>query len=87
MRDILAELEKPDRDSCGPLAIFEYDARVRSVEDPHEGIILNGVATNIHGVWGAFVDIGVKQDELVHASQMANYHVSDPKSIVKSFRK
>jgi len=86
LRDILAELEKPDRDSCGPLAVFEYDACVRSVEDPDEGIIVNVVATNIT-VFGAFVDIDPKQDGLVHASQMANYHVSDLKSIVKVFQK
>ena len=81
LHDILAELEKPGRDPRDPLSTFEYDARVRSVEDLHEGIILNGVVTNITA-FGAFVDIGVKQDGLVHVSQMANHYVSDPKTVV-----
>lgn len=82
LRDILAELEKPGRDPRDPLAVFEYDARVRSITDLHEGMILNGVVTNITA-FGAFVDIGVKQDGLVHVSQLANHYVSDPKTVVK----
>ncbi|GAB3639764.1 Tex family protein [Spirosoma arcticum] len=81
LRDILAELEKPGRDPRDPLSVFEYDARVRSVEDLHEGMILNGVVTNITA-FGAFVDIGVKQDGLVHVSQLATHYVSDPKTVV-----
>lgn len=81
LRDILAELEKPGRDPRDPLSVFAYDSRVRSVEDLHEGMILNGVVTNITA-FGAFVDIGVKQDGLVHVSQMATYYISDPKTVV-----
>lgn len=82
LNDILAELEKPGRDPRDPLAVFTYDARVRSVSDLHEGMVLNGVVTNITA-FGAFVDIGVKQDGLVHVSQMADRYVSDPKTIVQ----
>jgi len=82
LRDILIELEKPGRDPRDPLSVFDYDARVRSVNDLHEGMVLNGVVTNITA-FGAFVDIGVKQDGLVHVSQMASHYVSDPKAVVK----
>ncbi|GAB4031536.1 Tex family protein [Spirosoma jeollabukense] len=86
LRDILAELAKPGRDPREQLSVFEYDARVRSVDDLHEGMILPGVVTNITA-FGAFVDIGVKQDGLVHVSQMANHYVSDPKTVVKVYQK
>jgi uncharacterized protein len=86
LRDILAELEKPGRDPREQLSVFEYDSRVRSVEDLHEGMVLPGVVTNITA-FGAFVDIGVKQDGLVHISQMANHYVSDPKTVVTVHQK
>ena len=86
LQDILAELAKPGRDPREQLSVFEYDARVRSVDDLHEGMILPGVVTNITA-FGAFVDIGVKQDGLVHVSQMANHYVSDPKTVVKVYQK
>ncbi|MFD2569373.1 Tex family protein [Spirosoma soli] len=86
LRDILTELEKPGRDPREQLSVFEYDDRVRSVEDLHEGMVLSGVVTNITA-FGAFVDIGVKQDGLVHVSQLANHYVSDPKTVVKVYQK
>ncbi|QKZ14257.1 Tex family protein [Spirosoma sp. KUDC1026] len=86
LRDILAELEKPGRDPREQLSVFEYDSRVRSVDDLHEGMVLPGVVTNITA-FGAFVDIGVKQDGLVHVSQMANHYVSDPKTVVTVHQK
>lgn len=86
LRDILAELEKPGRDPREQLSVFDYDARVRSVDDLHEGMVLNGIVTNITA-FGAFVDIGVKQDGLVHVSQLANHFVSDPKTVVKVYQK
>ncbi|UFH53650.1 Tex family protein [Spirosoma sp. KNUC1025] len=86
LRDILTELAKPGRDPREQLSVFEYDARVRSIDDLHEGMVLAGVITNITA-FGAFVDIGVKQDGLVHVSQLANHYVSDPKSVVKVFQK
>ncbi|GAB3941223.1 Tex family protein [Spirosoma harenae] len=84
--DILAELAKPGRDPREQLSVFEYDTRIRSVDDLHEGMVLPGVVTNITA-FGAFVDIGVKQDGLVHVSQLANHYVSDPKTVVKVFQK
>lgn len=86
LRDILSELEKPGRDPREQLSVFEYDSRVRSVDDLHEGMVLPGVVTNITA-FGAFVDIGVKQDGLVHISQMANHYVSDPKTVVNVHQK
>ncbi|GAB3791659.1 Tex family protein [Spirosoma humi] len=86
LRDILAELAKPGRDPREQLSVFEYDVRVRSVDDLHEGMVLAGVVTNITA-FGAFVDIGVKQDGLVHVSQLANHFVSDPKTVVKVYQK
>jgi len=86
LRDILAELEKPGRDPREQLAVFEYDERVRRPEDLHEGMVLNGVVTNITA-FGAFVDVGVKQDGLVHVSQLANHFVSDPNQVVKLHQK
>ena len=86
LRDILTELEKPGRDPREQLSVFEYDARVRSLDDLHEGMVLSGVVTNITA-FGAFVDIGVKQDGLVHVSQLANHYISDPKTVVKVYQK
>jgi len=86
LRDILAELEKPGRDPREQLAVFEYDERIRKVEDLQPGMILPGVVTNVTA-FGAFVDIGVKQDGLVHISQLANQYVSDPHQVVKVFQK
>ena len=86
LQDILSELAKPARDPRGQLSVFEYDTRVRSVDDLYEGMVLSGVVTNITA-FGAFVDIGVKQDGLVHVSQMANHYVSDPKTVVNVHQK
>ncbi|QJD79141.1 Tex family protein [Spirosoma rhododendri] len=81
LRDILTELDKPGRDPRESLSVFAYDARVQSIDDLHEGMVLAGVVTNITA-FGAFVDIGVKQDGLVHVSQLADKFVSDPKTVV-----
>ena len=86
LRDILAELEKPGRDPRESLAVFEYDERVRKPEDLREGMLLAGVVTNVTA-FGAFVDIGVKQDGLVHISQLANQFVSDPRQVVSVHQK
>ncbi|MEZ0483978.1 Tex family protein [Fibrella aquatica] len=82
LTDILAELDKPGRDPREALTVFAYDERVKTMTDLHEGMVLPGVVTNITA-FGAFVDIGVKQDGLVHVSQMANKYISDPNQIVK----
>ncbi len=82
LQDILKELEKPSRDPRDAITAFEFDSRVRKPEDLHEGMILPGIVTNITA-FGAFVDIGVKQDGLVHVSQMANRFIKDPNEVVK----
>ena len=81
LTDILAELEKPGRDPREALTVFTYDERVKTVNDLHEGMVLPGVVTNITA-FGAFVDIGVKQDGLVHLSQMADRYITDPNQVV-----
>lgn len=82
LQDIMKELEKPSRDPRSQKEVFEFDSRVRTVEDLREGMLLPGIVTNITA-FGAFVDIGVKQDGLVHVSQLANRFVKDPNEVVK----
>jgi uncharacterized protein len=82
LRDILQELEKPSRDPRPPVKQFEFDSSVRKPEDLKVGMILEGIVTNITA-FGAFVDVGVKQDGLVHVSQMADKFIKDPNEIVR----
>ncbi len=81
LKDIMEELEKPGRDPRQLIKVFEFDKSVRSIEDLVEGMILPGIVTNITN-FGAFVDVGVKQDGLVHISQLADRFISDPNDIV-----
>ena len=78
----LQELEKPGRDPREQIEEFEFDKSVQSIDDLHEGMVLPGIVTNITN-FGAFVDIGVHQDGLVHVSQMADRYVSDPTQVVR----
>lgn len=82
LTDIMRELEKPGRDPRGHAESFEFDARVKGIEDLQVGMVLPGIVTNITK-FGCFVDIGVHQDGLVHVSQLANRYVSDPNDVVK----
>ena len=82
LTDIIHELEKPGRDPREELEEFNFDERVHEVSDLIPGMILPGIVTNITK-FGAFVDIGVHQDGLVHISQLANHFMSDPAEIVK----
>jgi len=82
LRDILAELGKAGRDPREPISVFSFDDRIRAIGDLHEGMVLKGIVTNVTA-FGAFVDIGVKQDGLVHISQLANQFVTDPKTVVQ----
>ena len=82
LQDIMKELEKPSRDPREQLIAFEFDPNVKKVEDLYEGMVLPGIVTNITA-FGCFVDVGVKQDGLVHISQLANQYVSDPNQVVK----
>ena len=82
LTDILAELEKPGRDPRQQLEAFEFDKNVSTIDDLVEGMVLPGIVTNITN-FGAFVDIGVHQDGLVHISQMANRRIAHPLDVVK----
>ncbi len=79
--DIMEELAKPGRDPRKKFDLFEFEAGVNKMEDLKDGMVLPGIVTNITA-FGAFVDIGVHQDGLVHVSQMADRFVKDPNEIV-----
>ena len=81
LNDIMKELEKPGRDPRGQAETFSFDDRVHDIADLQVGMLLPGIVTNITK-FGAFVDIGVHQDGLVHISQLADRYVSDPADIV-----
>ena len=82
LTDIMRELEKPGRDPREQIEEFEFDASVQTIDDLHEGMELPGIVTNITN-FGAFVDIGVHQDGLVHVSQLADRYVTDPTQVVR----
>jgi len=82
LNDIMAELAKPGRDPRQQFEIFEFDKTVHSINDLKKGMRLPGIVTNITN-FGAFVDIGVHQDGLVHVSQLADRFVRDPNDVVK----
>jgi len=80
--DILKELEKPGRDPRSPIEEFRFEETIKTMEDLKQGMTVPGIVTNITA-FGVFVDIGVKQDGLVHISQLSNTYVSDPNTVVK----
>ena len=82
LRDIVAELAKPGRDPRGDFTEAGFDAAITSIEHVQPGMTLNGVVTNV-AAFGAFVDLGVHQDGLVHVSELANRFVKDPSEVVK----
>ena len=82
LTDIMDELEKPGRDPREQIEEFEFDKNVTSVDDLVAGMVLPGIVTNITN-FGAFVDVGVHQDGLVHVSQFADRYVTDPTQVVK----
>jgi uncharacterized protein len=83
IRDILTELEKPGRDPRGEFRTVNFKEGVEALSDLRPGMRLQGVVTNVAN-FGAFVDIGVHQDGLVHISQLADRYVSDPRDVVKA---
>ena len=82
LRDILTELEKPGRDPRGEVDVFEFDKNVHTLNDLIVGMELPGIVTNITN-FGAFVDIGVHQDGLVHISQLSDHFVTDPTQVLR----
>ena len=82
LTDIMKELEKPGRDPREQIEEFEFDKNIQCVDDLVEGMTIPGIVTNITN-FGAFVDIGVHQDGLIHISQLADRYISDPTQVVK----
>ena len=82
LRDIFTELEKPGRDPRGEVEVFEFDKNVHTLSDLIIGMELPGIVTNITN-FGAFVDIGVHQDGLVHISQLSDRFVTDPTQVIR----
>ncbi len=82
LQDIMKELDKPGLDPRAKFEVFEFDKNVTRIEDLQEGMVLPGIVTNITA-FGAFVDVGVHQDGLVHISQMARWRVADPNEVVR----
>lgn len=81
LTDILQELEKPGRDPRTKVQVLEFDSNIRTINDVKEGMILNGIVTNITN-FGCFVDFGIKENGLVHISEMADKFVSNPTEVV-----
>ncbi|MCX7728972.1 MAG: RNA-binding transcriptional accessory protein [Bacteroidia bacterium] len=82
LQDIMSELEKPGRDPRKTFEVFQFDERVHTPEDLKVGMNLPGIVTNVTN-FGAFVDVGVHQDGLVHISHLSDEFVSDPHSVIK----
>lgn len=81
LKDILQELERPARDPRDEIQVFQFDQSIRKLEDLREGMCLPGIVTNITN-FGAFVDIGIKENGLLHLSQMAKRFISNPADVV-----
>lgn len=86
LSDIMEELAKPGRDPRKKFDIFEFAQDIHSLEDLRAGMVLPGIVTNITA-FGAFVDLGIHQDGLVHVSQMAERYIRDPNEVVKIHQK
>lgn len=82
LRDIMTELDKQGRDPRAVIKVWEFDESISSIEDLREGMVLPGIVSNVTN-FGAFVNIGIKQDGLVHVSQMGEKYVHDPLQVVK----
>ena len=81
LNDILQELEKPGRDPRSGIQVFEFDPNVKTIGDLRTGMELPGIVTNITN-FGAFVDVGIKENGLIHVSNMADRYISNPAEVV-----
>ena len=79
--DIMEELDKPGLDPRRPIQVFSFDPSIKNFEDLKEGIVLPGIVTNITN-FGCFVDIGIKENGLVHISEMADKFITDTAQVV-----
>jgi uncharacterized protein len=79
--DIIKELKKPSRDPRKTAKVLEFDSRIRTIDDLREGMLLNGIVTNVTN-FGAFVNIGIKENGLIHKSQLADVYVEDPSQFI-----
>lgn len=82
LKDILNELKKPGRDPRASIKRFEYDPRLNTINDLEEGMLVNGMISNVTN-FGAFVNIGIKENGLIHISNLANEFISNPADVVK----
>ncbi|MBN1925348.1 MAG: RNA-binding transcriptional accessory protein [Prolixibacteraceae bacterium] len=82
LKDIVSELVKPGRDPREKIRILEFDENLKTIDDLREGMVVQGIVTNITR-FGAFVDIGIKENGLVHVSEMTNKYIDDPGKVVK----
>ena len=82
LQDILQELKKPGLDPRGKAGTFDFNENIKTIEDIKPGMYVNGIVTNVTN-FGAFVDIGIKENALIHISQLSNQYISDPKQIIK----
>ncbi len=81
LQDIVQELEKPGRDPRQQIKVFSFDPTIRTIADLKEGLVLPGIVTNITN-FGCFVDVGIKENGLVHVSQLADKFITDPNEVV-----
>jgi uncharacterized protein len=81
LEDIMKELDKPGRDPRQAIQVFSFDPTIKTITDLHEGQVLPGIVTNITN-FGCFVDVGIKENGLVHISELADRFVSDPTQVV-----
>lgn len=79
--DIIKELQKPGRDPRKKAKVMEFDSRIRTIADLKEGMVLNGIVTNVTN-FGAFVNIGIKENGLIHKSNLADHYVEDPTQVI-----
>ncbi len=82
LKDIVVELGKPGRDPRQKAELFEFDQSIQSIEDLRPGLILPGIVTNVTN-FGAFIDMGIKQNGLIHISNMADHFISDPLEVLR----
>ncbi|MDC1403727.1 S1 RNA-binding domain-containing protein, partial [Crocinitomicaceae bacterium] len=82
--DIVSELKKPGRDPRKQAKVLEFDNRISKIEDLVEGMLLPGIVTNVTA-FGAFVNIGIKENGLIHKSQLADNYVDDPSTVVSLY--